>query len=496
MDQLNDPAAERAVIASVIRGGAEAFADLADIVTTRTFTIDSNQTIWKCIEQVCRDANIAQLDYPTLMSAANTLGVGTLLSQPVEQQHLRSVMNMPVRSENARRLAGKIRKLEVARLLDDQLSFARENLYSVTGEESIDAIMAKVEAPIFDFTTLLANADTQGIRLMGEGAYDYLKYLADNPRQMMGISTGLPKFDESIGGGLRPNSLDLIAARPKTGKTMLVDHVALHVAGKLGIPVLNLDTEMSWEEHLHRVAANMAGVPTRDIERGLYPRPEDMGKVLEAAKRLKDYPYYYRCITGEPFEDTLSHMRRWILRQVGVQENGKARPCVIIFDYLKLMSSDSLKSGNLSEWQMLGFITTALKNFASRYGVPILCFAQLNRDGIDKEDTSVISQSDRIIWFCTSFSIYKWKSEEERSEDSNQKNPFTHKLVPMVSRHGEGLRDGDYINIRANYKIARVEEGPTRRELEKGQGLSKGDKGIIVDDTTGQATIDFAGEAA
>ena len=36
-------------------------------------------------------------------------------------------------------------------------------------------------------------------------------------------------------------------------------------------------------------------------------------------------------------------------------------------------------------------------NFAVRYRVPFLTFVQLNRDGINLEDTSAVSQSDRII---------------------------------------------------------------------------------------------------
>ena len=478
---LSDPASERAVLSSVFNGGGEQFADIADIVTVRTFTVDSNQFIWRCLESICKDNMGVKVDYPSIISAAKSLGLSEVFEKPEEMTHLRAVMNMPVHSENCRKMAGRIRKLEIARLLGKQLEIARETLEVVTGNESVDQIFASVENPIFDFTSLLSSSDTQTTRPMGENAQEYLQYLIDNPRNQIGISSGIKAFDKGIGGGFRPNSLDVIAARPKTGKSQLVNKIALHVAGKENIPVLNIDTEMSWEEQLHRVVASMSNVKVNDIERGV----GDPRKVIEAAKKIKDYPYDYRCISQETFEDTLANMRRWVLKTVGLQANGKAKPCLIIYDYLKLMSADSLKTG-MAEFQMLGFVVTSLKNFASRYGVPILCFAQLNRDGIDKEDTSVISQSDRIVWFCTSLSIFKWKSDEEKAEDGGK---YSHKLIPVISRHGEGLKYGDYINMNSKYEYAQIIEGPTRQEMESGH--SHQPTGIVIDESKAEGVTDF-----
>ncbi len=35
-----------------------------------------------------------------------------------------------------------------------------------------------------------------------------------------------------------------------------------------------------------------------------------------------------------------------------------------------------------------------------------------NRDGETKESTDVVSESDRLVWLCTSFSIFKNKTEK------------------------------------------------------------------------------------
>ena len=145
-------------------------------------------------------------------------------------------------------------------------------------------------------------------------------------------------------------------------------------------------------------------------------------------------------------------------------ENGRTKDCLIIYDYLKLMNSDSI-SNSMQEFQVLGFQITQLHNFTVKYDVPCLSFVQLNRDGITKESTDVVSGSDRLIWLCTSFSIFKMKSDEEMADDLEENG--NRKLVPIVARHGSGLDDGDYINMDMIGKFGKISEGRTRNELRK-----------------------------
>ena len=55
---------------------------------------------------------------------------------------------------------------------------------------------------------------------------------------------------------------------------------------------------------------------------------------MQAAKQLNNIPYKYITIAGKSFEETLSIMRRWIVKEVGFDENGRTNPCMIIYDYL------------------------------------------------------------------------------------------------------------------------------------------------------------------
>jgi hypothetical protein len=171
-------------------------------------------------------------------------------------------------------------------------------------------------------------------------------------------------------------------------------------------------------------------------------------------------------------------MRKWIYQEVGFDENGRTKDCLIVYDYLKLMNSTSI-SNSMQEFQVLGFQITQLHNFCVKYDVPCLSFVQLNRDGITKESTDVVSGSDRLIWLCTSFSIFKLKSDEEIADDTDENG--NRKLVPIVARHGAGLDDGDYINMNMFGKFAKLVEGQTRNELRtkstiKDTGFESGDQ--------------------
>jgi hypothetical protein len=125
------------------------------------------------------------------------------------------------------------------------------------------------------------------------------------------------------------------------------------------------------------------------------------------------------------------------------------------------MSSSGI-SNNVAEYQALGFQITTLHNLSVKYDFACISFIQLNRDGITREDTSVAAGSDRIIWLCTSFAIFKLKSQEEIAEDGPQCG--THKAVVKKARHGGGLVDGNYINFAMDGAHARITEISTRDE--------------------------------
>lgn len=474
---LCDPASERAVLAGICKYGEDAYLDVTDIVQESSFTIDSNSIIYKCLKYLCENEQKPSIDVASIYAAAQDIGVSNIFSKKEEAQHLKAILDFPVSLENVRKFAAKIRKLEIARLLRKQLEQAGDKLLEINGNEPIASILGVAEDAVFNFSSLLNDTDNNPISI-GKDIDEYIKSLEENKVDQIGIPTGFPVYDKAIGGGLRKGTVNVIAARPKTGKTLLSDNIGFHIAHKHNIPVLNMDTEMNTVDHINRVLGMMTEVEINSIETGKFAESADTKtKILNAAQELKSTRLFYKSIAGKPFEEQLAIMRRWILKEVGLNEDGTAKQCVIFYDYLKLMDSQGM-SQDLKEYQVLGFMMTSLHNFAVRYQVPIVAFIQLNRDGITKESTDTASGSDRIIWLCSNFSIFKRKSDEEIAEDGP--NNGNRKLLPLVSRHGGGLDDNDYINCHMKGWCAKITEGRTRLEILNNS--KNEDEGFIVDE--------------
>lgn len=475
---FSDVAAERAILAGICRFGPDAYYDVADLVDSGSFSLESNQVIYACLKHIITQEGKKTIDLPSILSAAKSIGVNEFLSTQADQKHLSSIIKFPVDASNVRSFAQIVGKLDIAKKIYDQLEITRNKYLHVKGNESISHILGLAEESIFDFMSMLNNNDDNPQMLFSE-IKEYLDELSGSPVDQVGIPTGFSRFDYAIGGGLRPGTINLIGARPKIGKTLLAQNMGINIA-KLGIPVLDLDTEMMFQDFRNRSLACVTDTEISSIETGKFS--EDMAakhRVYTKAQALNGLPYYHINIGGRSFEDQLAIMRRWIARNVGTLPNGKAKPCVIIYDYLKLMDSAEI-SNNMAEFQALGFLMTSLHNFAIKYGVPFLSFIQLNRDGITKESTDAASGSDRLIWLCSNFTIYKIKSDEEIAQDGAENG--NRKLVPIIARHGAGLEDKDYINVLMNGKFAQLKEGKTSKELSDGVGYEQDSQDTAEDD--------------
>lgn len=464
-----DTVSEKYLISSLMSDeGYKIWVNISDIVQPSSFIADNHSNSFAVIDSAFRTHGEVKIDWPTFIGSAKSLGLDGFFNKKDEKDYLKEVKKLKSDITSAKPLAVKLRKLEIARSIREQLKSCDGLLSKISGDEKFTDILNIVEKPIFDFAQLIRSSDKTGPKLIFSDIDKYLDYLEANPVQQIGIKSGFDIWDKCIGGGLINGSVSVIAARVKTGKSILADTIAYNVC-KQGIPVLMLDTEMVIEQHYNRLLGTISGVNTDEIKTGQYSLNQlNKNKVREAGKILKDLPYHYINISGQEFDETLGDMRRWIMSKVGLDGSGRAKPCVIILDYLKMMSAASM-SKNMAEYIALGFQMISFVNFMIKYHIPGVTFLQLNRDGINSEETSAIAGSDRLNWFCSNLSYFKAQSEEEVNEQiaKGAKVVYSRKLIPIFAREGPGLDEGDYINMDFRRHITRVTEGPTRFDLAK-----------------------------
>lgn len=452
-------AAERAVLAGLCQYGSKGLTDVSEILKPECFLNTDNQMFYKTITNVLDTSET--VDVSSIM--ANGAAIGLNFETPENVEYLRSLFNFPTNLENIKKNAVMLAKLELIRRGQKLARNLAYELGDLSGTESISDIIGKIEAPIIDFSMNCGDSETDRTELMGKDVLDFVEHLKNNKGSVKGIPSPISRYNQVIGGGRRRGGIYLIASRPKVGKSTFAINDSIHVAKNLGIPVLYLDTEMSKEGQLPRILANLSNTTISDIEDGKFGDNDFANtKVIEAAKLLESIPFYYRRIAGKPFEEIMSIIRKWVVQEVG-QFEGRTKDCLVIYDYFKLM--DSAVLDKMQEFQALGFQISALADFCGKYDITCSAFVQVNRDGITKETSDIISQSDRLLWLCSSFAILKRKTREEMLQDGPQNGDA--KLIPTGDqRFGPGLEETDYINLIIERDKGIIREGKTAFELQ------------------------------
>jgi replicative DNA helicase len=468
---------ERAIIASICQYGKDALIEVEDIgVHAESFTQASNQALFTCLKAVLE--RHAEIDQALLLISIKEAGYQALFDGRKDIEYIGSLFTFPIVESNIRPFAIKLERLAVARKAIQQHRVAIESLEQVSGNESIDDIIAMSENPIFDLIMELNKSKDKGPHVLFEDIEAYVQHLRENKADHMGIATPWRKYNAAIGGGLRSGGVNLISARPKIGKTTLGKELLLHCSNNLKIPALFLDTEMCKEDQIIRSLASTSGVALQDIETGNFENNHlALENVERAVKELKKNKLlHYESIAGKSFDEVLAVIRRWIVKCVGYDENGNTNKCIVVYDYFKLMDKAHLE--NLKEYEAMGYQISKLTDFAKQYSFPVLAFVQLNRQ-------HEVSQSDRLIWICHSFSKFATKEDAERTDDGEDGG--NRKLEVCETRFGGGLDDHDYICMNFERTINRITEVGLASEVRHREQRNRGEfervEGNVVEET-------------
>lgn len=458
---LNDPAAERMILASLMKDPERVYNAVCDCVASHDFSIDQNKLVFESIEKLIRDGikKLSILEVISKISATNPEAATTY--NLVE--YITGLTQDPVIADNARHFAQVIKRLSLTRDLRLRLEESVERISNITGEEKLTEIIGIAEAPIAAFTSNTLGQNFTVVNI-SDSMDLYVEHLAETPDKPLAISSGFPIWDEAIGGGLRRGGTHVVGGRAKAGKSNFLINVA-HYCMTQGIPVLYLDTEMTEEYVRSRLLSRASEVEIRDIEKRKFLQDQGkLGKIRSTLQRMKGSRFFYQNINGRPHEEWLSIVRRWIIQEVGRNADGSTKDCLVVLDYLKTNNLEHIK--DFQEWQYLGQVMNDLQNVAISFNIPVLTAVQLNRDGISRTDQGVVSGSDKIIQLCASLSIMKIKSQEDFVSDPETNGD--RKMHVIAARFGEGTDDSMYINIKSDLARSFMCEGKTNSANQSG----------------------------
>lgn len=440
--RMKDVISEKAILSGICKYGLAGLNEVGDLVGEEHFTDISNKAIFSTSIKILEKQD--HMDVASLLGMASTLSLSGVMQ---DNDYINDLFTFPVDIDSLRTFGTKLRTVKV---INDAMAVTKEtadSLRKCTGEETLDEISALLEKPITEFAM---EGDAEETTELYGNVEEYVDFLANNPCDYVGVSTGFRRIDAAMGGGTRRGSITLWGCRTGGGKSLMAGMISRYNAKK-GIPVLVLDTEMSSDDQMSRSLAAMSGVDLSKIEKGAFS--DELDRVKLAAKELKEYPIYFRSVAGKDFSEILSVCRRWILKEVGFTD-GRTNECLIIYDYFKLMDSGQLN--NVQEYQALGFQITDLNNFCIKYDIPVHSFVQTNRD-------DAVSQSDRLQWLASSVAIFSNKTDEEIVSDGAENGNMIFKSIK--NRFGPGLLPWDAIMMQKTGKLATIKEVCSREEM-------------------------------
>lgn len=404
------PTDERALLSFCFKD-INYFYTLAQKLTQEDFLSLDNSLIYTIFSSLSHK-NIQKFDLPLIVNAAQE---GQVLENIGGMDYLHSISDMPVSEENfeiyLKNVLEASTKLKLYGMLKERARLIEDN--AKEGVDSIDLI-GKLENDILDLST-----ESKAIKEpqnMSDGLRELIEGRKDNAVDRIGISTGHPILDKQI-DGLVPGTLTVVAARPKMGKSTFLSNIAAYVAYQEQIPVLYIDTEMTFDQWRDRIIACMSGVEERDIKHGGYD-DGTYNKIIEKCVRIAENgKLFHEFMPGFSIEKIVALYKKYkIKHNIGL----------MVFDYLKEPDPSSVERQR-KEYQILGDVTTRLKDLAGELGIPALTAVQLNRD-------KDIADSDRIARYADVICLWSKKTKEEIEQGGDRAG--SHKLVIRETRRG------------------------------------------------------------
>lgn len=271
-------------------------------------------------------------------------------------QQLASVA-VPVREarDYGREVKRLARMRELFRVADELRTAATDPAPTADPGSIIGSVRARLDALCADESAAKARS-----------AYEVINEIVaeiSNPRRHW--STGIPALDESFGGGLPEGYVVGIEGRPKNGKSVALQTLALAMA-KNRVPTCYLALEMGGARIVQRMLAQCGG-----FNSAMFKHADDylLGQVNRARPVLDAIPLYLMDCPAIRFS------RLQTLADVLMQVNGIR---VFVLDYWQLVKPDG-KVTNRAEF--LADVAQWCADHAHEHGTSWLIASQENRLG-------------------------------------------------------------------------------------------------------------------
>ncbi|HID91974.1 TPA: replicative DNA helicase [Candidatus Gracilibacteria bacterium] len=294
-------------------------------------------------------------------------------------------------------------------------------------DENIESLLEQSEKEVFTISQTFLKNKFIPINEILSGRFEIFSERHDNDDEDLdiGVKSGFGNLDKIL-GGFQPSDLVILAARPSMGKTGFALAAAINSADFYGKSIGIFSLEMSKEQLVDRMFANILQVDSYKLQKGQLSDDEfmRMGPAMDKLSKMSIY-------IDDTVESSISALRAKARRLQ--MEHGLD---MIIIDYLQLMSTGNpqLAGNRVLE---IAEISRSLKALARELHIPVMALSQLSR-GVesrpdkrpmlsDLRDSGAIEQDADVV-----IMIYR---DEYYNKDTDK--PGITELLIRKHRNGE-----------------------------------------------------------
>ncbi len=398
--------AEQSLLGSLMID-ANSIYKIADFLKSNDFYKKAHSDIYEAIIDLFDRKNAIDL-----LSVSARLGEKELLDSVGGKSYLTTLVNSVPTASHVVDYANIVRR---KRLLRDLISSGQEISISAYDEKKdVDVLLDEAEKRIFSITHNSSQKNFLAIKDTLEDAFERIEKLSNEDGKARGVPTGFTDLDNIL-SGLQNSDLIILAARPSMGKSGFASNIAKNVALKYNTPVGIFSLEMSTDQIVDRLIADISGINLWKLRTGNLKKQgddNDFVKIRESFEELSKAPIYI----DDAISFNVMQMRTMARRLQSEKGLG-----LIIVDYLQLMQP---RSQSPSMVQQMTEISRELKSLAKELNVPVLALSQLSRAVeqrtpqvprlSDLRETGALEQDADVVMF-----IYR---EDYYRQDTSRKN--------------------------------------------------------------------------
>ncbi|MFC3050962.1 replicative DNA helicase [Kordiimonas pumila] len=312
------------------------------------------------------------------------------------------------------------------------------NAYDSPIDEEASDQISDAEKQLFDLAELgQAETGAQPFSRALRVAVENIENAYKDPDSLSGITTGLTKLNDKI-GGLHNSDLVILAGRPAMGKTALATNIAFNAAERYsqdrmsgvdlerskGAVVCFFSLEMSADQLAARILSDIANrfydghnpIQSHAMRQGKLTQ-DQFEAIARAAITLEDVPLFIDDTPALTIASLRTRARR-LKRQHNLG--------LIVVDYLQLLRGSNKAGGSENRVQEISEITRGLKGLAKELHIPVIALSQLSRTVESREnkrpmlsdlrESGSIEQDADMVMFVFREEYYKEKDQPSESD--------------------------------------------------------------------------------